>query len=523
MRSRLPLLLAGALAAAAPAAAQELRVGIRAALENPDPGSSYTPNRNIALQVYEPLMLQDAALKPVPGLAVSWRMRDPTTWEIKLRPEARFHDGSPLRAEDIAFTFRRNLAVEYPQTYRTNLREVTGVEAEDAATVIIRTRGPSPLLPYDLASFGIVSARAAAGASTNDFAGRAAIGTGPYRWVSFTPGQNVVLERNENYWGPRPHFARVDFRFVPNDSARTASLLSGDLDVVDALPAELVARVRDNDKTKIISTTAIMMLYLQLDTGRERTPQATGADGQPLPRNPLRDLRVRQAISHAINRAGIAERALLGTAEPAGQFMAPGLDGHQPDLAPVRYDPARSRALLAEAGYPQGFGLGINCTNDRYAGDARICQTLGQMLNAVGIRAGVETTPMSILIRRRAGSGPEGMELSAYMIGYGSPNGLATSALSSVVQTQDRASGRGGNNYSGYSNPELDRIITAAETELDDARRAELVREGTRIAINDTPIVPLLFTKSYWGVRRDLTLTPRADSLTFADTIRPAQ
>jgi peptide/nickel transport system substrate-binding protein len=505
-----------------PAAAQDLRVGVRAALTSPDPASSFTPDRNVALQVWEPLMVQDAALKPVPGLAASWRMRDPTTWEIKLRPGAVFSDGTPVVPEDVAATFRRNMATNAVQTYKSNLREVTAVEAEGSDTVIIRTRGPSPNLPYDLATFGIVWAKATEGATNEDFnGGRAAIGTGPYRLVRWTPGQGVALERNPRYWGPAPHWAKVDWRFIPNDSARTAALLAGELDVIDAVPAELTARV-EGDKTRILSSTAIMMLHLMMDLGRASSPYATGADGQPLPRNPLADLRVRQAISMAINRQAIAERALQGTADPAGQFMAPGLDGHDPSLAPPRYDPARARALLAEAGFPQGFTLTVSCTNDRYAGDGRICQVLGQMLGAIGIKANVDAMPMSILLRRRGGGGPDGgMDLSMFMLGYGAPNGLASSALSSLVQTQNRAAGKGGNNFTGYSNPTMDRLIDQAETELDDTKRAALVQQATRLAMSDVAIVPLLFTKNYWGVRRGLTLDLRADSLTFAATVKP--
>jgi len=504
-----------------PGEAQSLRIGVRAAIDTADPASSFSPNRNVTLHVYEPLLLQDEALRPMPGLATAWRMRDPLTWEFRLRDGVTFHDGSPLSAADIARTFERNMATETPQTYKSNLREVTAVEAEGPGIVLIRTRVPSPGLPYDLATFGIVSARATEGASPEDFRGRAAIGTGPYRWREWTPGQGVTLSRNPAYWGERPAFETVEFRFVPNDSARVAALLSGDLDVADAVPPGLTARVQASPNARLLSTTAIMMLYLQLDQSRERSPYVTGADGQPLAHNPLRDVRVRRAIGHAVNRAAIAERAMEGAAEPAGQFMAPGLDGHDPSLQPMPYDAARARALLAEAGYPQGFGLTLNCTNDRYPGDSRVCQALGQMLGAVGIRTRVEAIPISVLFRRRTGGPEGGPDMSAYMIGYGAPNGLATAALSSLVRSMDRDRGRGGNNYAGYSDARLDAMIDGAETELDPARRAGMVRDATRMAMEEAAIVPVYFTKAIWGLRRGLTLTPRADSFTFATTVRP--
>ncbi|MXP64762.1 ABC transporter substrate-binding protein [Roseomonas sp. M0104] len=515
--------LASALAGHAAATAQELRVGVRAALDTADPASSYSPNRNITLQIYEPLLLQDASLKPVAGLAVAWRMRDPTTWEFTLREGVKFHDGSPLTPEDVAATIARNMATEVPQTYKSDIREIVSVEAEGPRTVILRTRAPSPQLPFGIATFGIVSARATRDATPEDFRGKAAIGTGPYRWSEWTPGQGVTLTRNPDYWGAKPHWDKVQFRFVPNDSARVASLLAGDLDVIDAVPPGLTQRIEASSNAHLLSTTAIMMLYLQLEMGRAQSPYVTDADGKPLPKNPFQDIRVRHALSYAINRAGIADRAMEGAAEPAGQFMAPGLDNHDPALKPLPYDPAKARALLAEAGYPKGFNITLACSNDRYPGDARVCQALGQMLGAVGIKTQVETVPISILFRRRS-AGPNGLpDVPAFMLGYGAPNGLATSALTSLVQTQDRDRGRGGNNYTGYSNPKLDAMIESAMVEPDEAKRAALVREATHVAIGDTPVVPVYFTKAIWGLRRDLTLTPRADSFTFVDTIRPAK
>jgi peptide/nickel transport system substrate-binding protein len=494
---------------------------VRAAMITADPDSSFNPDRNISLQVYEPLLLQDANLQPTPGLAVAWHMRDPTTWEVKLRPGVVFQDDSQLTPSDVLFSMDRIRADDVTQSYRANLRDVTSAEAEGTDTVIIHTRNPAPTLPFDLATFPILSARAAQGASPEDFnGGRAAVGTGPFRLVKWTPGQGVILERNPHYWGAQPQWERVDIRFIPNDAARVAGLLAGDLDLVDALPAELLNRLQSNDKLNVQSALSILMMYLQPDIGRASTPYATGPDGQVLAKNPLQDLRVRQAISVAINRPGLAQRVMEGAAEPAGQLMAPGLDNHIASLAAPAYDPAKAKALLAEAGYPQGLGLTLTCTNDRYPGDDRICQALGQMLSAVGIHTKVDTGPMSILLRRRSGGGPDGkMDLSLYMIAYGAPNGLATAALSSLAETQNREAGRGGNNFTGYSNPELDKLIHAAEQELDPAKRSALVEQATRIAVHDVVFVPLLFTKNYWGMRKGLTMTPRADGLSFSSTV----
>jgi peptide/nickel transport system substrate-binding protein len=520
--TRLLLLLGLWLAALAPAAAQELRIGMKAAVDGSDPHLSYTPNRNVQLHVYEPLVRQDEHLQPRPALAESWRALDATTWEFRLRSGVTFHDGSPFTAADAIFSIKRAQAAEGIRNYRFYVRDVAAMEAPDPHILVIHTHAPAPLLPVDLAAFGIVSARAAEGATEADFnGGRAAIGTGPYRWVRFTPGQDVVLERNPNYWGGAEPWARVDFRFVPNDSARAAALLAGDLDVVDTVPPALYARVRDNDGTQLLTATSGFTLYLQLDMWRDSTPYATGADGQKLAQNPLRDLRVRRAISLALNRAAIADSAMGGGAEPAGQFKAAGFGGHDPALPPPAADPAEARRLLAEAGYPQGFGLTVACTNDRYAGDGRVCQTVAQMLSAVGIRTGVEALPAQVFFRR-GGNVRTDSEFSAQMSIYSSLVGLGSEDMSALVRSQDAALGLGAANRSRYANPALDRLLAAADATFDDDARAALVRQATELAMADQAIAPIFFMKGSWGLRRGLTMKPRGDQYTFATEIRAA-
>jgi peptide/nickel transport system substrate-binding protein len=508
------------LAATAPVAAQELRIGFKAAVDGSDPHQTYTPNRNVQLHVYEPLVRQDEHIQPLPGLAESWQVVDPTTWEFRLRRGVMFQDGAPFTADDAMFSIKRAQTIEGIRTYRVYLRDIASMEAPDAHTLVIHTRAPAPLLPAGLAAIAMVSARAADGATEADFnGGRAAIGTGPYRWVRFTPGQDVVLERNPTYWGDAEPWSRVIFRFVPNDSARVAALLAGDLDVIDTVAPELYARVRENERTQLLTTTSSFTLYLQLDQKRERTPYATGADGQPLPRNPLLDRRVRQAISLALNRVAIAERAMAGGAEAAGQFMAAGFGDHVPALPPPAADPAGARALLAEAGYPQGFGLTLACTNDRYAGDTRVCQTVAQMLTAVGIRTQVEALPATIFFRRGGNARTES-EFSAQMSIYSSLVGLGSENMTALVRTIDAPLGLGVANRSNYTNPALDQLLARVDAAFDPDRRTALVRQATELAIADQAITPIFFMKGSWGLRRGLTMQPRGDQYTFATGIR---
>ena len=507
-------------ALALPAGAQELRIGMKAAVDGSDPHQTYTPNRNVQMHVYEPLVRQDAHIQPQPGLATAWRTLDATTWEFTLRDGVAFHDGTPFTADDAIFSIKRAQTVEGIRTYRIYLRDIAALEARDPHTLIVRTSVPAPMLPANLAAIGMVSARAAADATETDFnGGRAAVGTGPYRWVRFTPGQDVVLERNPAYWGGAEPWARVQFRFVSNDSARAAALLAGDLDVIDTVPPGLYSRVRDGERTQLLTTTSSFTLYLQLDQRREQTPYAIGADGKPLARNPMLDARVRRAISLALNRTAIADGVMEHGAEPAGQFMAPGFDGHDPALAPPAFDPAQAKRLLAEAGFPQGFGLTVACTNDRYAGDAKVCQTVAQMLTGIGIKTQVEALPAAVFFKR-GGNARSDSEFSAQMSIYSTLVGLAVENMAALVHTTDAARGFGVANRGRYANPALDRLLADASASFDPTQRTRLVRQAAELAIGDGAVIPIFFMKGSWGLRRGLTMAPRGDQNTYATDIR---
>jgi len=297
------MLVAAALAPAPASQAQELRIAMKAAVDSADPAQLFTPNRNVQQHVFEPLIFQDAHLRPLPGLAESWRAINPTTWEFKLRRNVTFHDGAPFTARDVAFSIKRAQAKTGVRTYRHYLKDIVGIDVIDDHTVHIRTNAPSALLISNLSTLGMVSAKLVEGASDDGFnSGALSIGTGPYRWVRFVPNQEIVLERNEKYWGPVEPWAKVTVRFISNDSARVAALLSNDVDVIDAVPGNLYARVRDSVSANLVSDTAIFLLYAQFDRFRDNSPYVRDADGKPLSTNPLKDKRVLEAMSRAVNR-----------------------------------------------------------------------------------------------------------------------------------------------------------------------------------------------------------------------------
>lgn len=503
-------------------AAQNLRIGMKAASDGSDPHQSYSPNRNIQMHVYESLVFQDQNLWPTPGLAEAWRTIDDETWEFRLKEGVKFHDGTPLTATDIAFSLRRAAAARGLRTYSAQLRSVLDVQEIDSRTIRIKTRGPAPLLPNNLASIMIVSAAAVgADATEDDFnGGRAAIGTGPYRWVRFNRAQDVILEKAAQHWAAPEPWQRVVFRFIPNDSARVSALLAGDVDVIDAVPPALYGRVRTDQRSRLLTATSGFNFYLYVDSGRERSPFITATDGQALDRNPLRDRRVRLALSHALNRSALADRAMEGGAEAAGQIAPQGFIGHVADLAIPAYDPARARSLLAEAGFPQGFGLTLHCTGDRFAGDARSCQAIGQMFTAIGIRTEVEALPTAVFFRRanRGVNGEPEFSVSASM--FFTTTGAAPEGMSTILRTYNAELGHGASNRGRYSDAELDRLISQIESMMDDAKREELTQQAVRRVMAEAAIIPVFFVRSAWGMTRNLTVMPRGDQYTMATGIR---
>jgi peptide/nickel transport system substrate-binding protein len=509
------MMLAGA------AQAQTLTMAVGAPVTSIDPHyHNLSPNNAMADHIFDALTAFDPRARLTPGLAESWTPVDDSTWELRLRQGVRFHNGNDFTAEDVAFTLERVPNVpNSPSSFATFTRPIRSVEIVDPHTIRLRTDGPYPLLPTDLASVRILDRETHQNATTEDFnAGRAAIGTGPFRFVTYRPGDRVELERNDAYWGQKPAWQRVSYRIITNNAARTAALLAGDVDFIDQVPTTDIERLRGDQRLNISEVVSLRVIYLALDHMREDgSPFIADNDGRPMTRNPLKDLRVRQALSMAIDRQAIVSRVMQDSAIPTGQFLPPGSYSRIPDYEPPRPDPERARRLLAEAGYPQGFRLTLHGPNDRYTNDARIIQAIGQMWTRIGVRTTVEAQPWTTFIAR-AGR----QEFSAFLVGWGSASGEASSPLRALVASFDRERGWGASNRGRYSNPELDRVLEAALRELDDEKREKLLQEATRIAMDDVAIIPIHNQKNVWAMRRGLEHTARADELTRAQDVRPA-
>lgn len=517
MRLRAALLAAtlAAAPAASPAWAQDnLRVAVEAGPTSLDPHfASLITNIAFSRHVFQPLMEQDHRQDLRPAIAQAFRVVDDTTWEVTLDPRARFHDGSPVTAEDIAFTISRAGDVpNSPSSFRYATRPIAAVEAVDATTIRLRTHQPTPLLPNFLALVMIVSKKHGEGAQTADYnAGRAMVGTGPFRHVSWQPGSPVVMERNPNFHGAAPAFARVEFRPIANAGARVAALQAGDVDLIEIVPPDHFARFRqDAARFSVAESPSNRLLFLTLDSDREDSPFVRGKDGGRIA-NPLRDPRVRRALSLAINREAIVSRVLQGQALAAGDLGPPGYFGTSPDLTPPPFDLDQARRLLAEAGWGQGFAVQVNGPNDRFVNDEQVVQAIAQMWTRLGLTTTVETRTRAVWLSEAAQ-----LRYSVNLAGF-SPNPEVLGMLETQIHSWDPQLGLGTANRGRFSNREIDALIQRARTTIDDAQRRALTQQATRMALRDqTALIPLYFQVNTWAMRRGFTYEARTDEMTLA-------
>jgi peptide/nickel transport system substrate-binding protein len=512
--------LALAAALAGPAAAADLHVALQTDATSMDPHVAPTFTSSALHQhVFDTLVAMDPKLNVVPDLATAWRATSDTAWEFTLRPGVTFHDGKPLTAEDVAFSLARINAVRHGAgTYAPYARAISGVAVLAPDRIRLETATPYPQLLLDVARLRVVSATAAADASTGDFnSGRAAIGTGPFRLTRWTPGGKLELTRNPTYWGPAPAWDNVTFRPISNDAARLAALLSGTVDLIDKVPMTDVSRLRGDARVTLFVHDGNRTMFLVPDTARETTPFAFDREGRPLDRNPLRDLRVRQAISLSINRAALTERAMDGLATPANQAAPEGMFGYAGRIPPAAFDPAAARRLLAEAGYPNGFRLTLHCSNGRYVNDRQTCLQAAQMLSRIGIETSAEAEPQSVFMTRMTA-----FNATLLLNGWGS-YGDNLIVLRQALHSVDASRGYGGFNRGRYANPEVDRLIETAAQTIDDGRRAALQAEAMERAMADLGVVPLYTASWIWATRRGLAFTPGFDEGTLAIRATPAR
>ncbi|MBL0122035.1 MAG: ABC transporter substrate-binding protein [Betaproteobacteria bacterium] len=511
------ILIAAMLICSTPLSAQTLTLGTKLELNTLDPHFfSAFPTGSSHEMIYEKLAVLDEKLVPRPQLAESWKNLDNLTWEIKLRKGVVFHNGAPFTADDVIFTWERVPNVpNSPNSFSQFTRSVEKIVKLDDHTIQMKTVAPSPMLPNDLANVLIVSATAAKGMTTQDFnSGKAAIGTGQYKLVEWKNGEQLVVERFDKYWGPKPTWAKVTERVIAKDPTRLAALLSGQVDAIDAVPSADLARIKGDGKFSLFHGPAALVHYIGLDSARAVSPFVTAKDGKALDKNPLQDPRVRKALSLAINRALIVTRMMDGSGIPASQLLDERFPGSLKGLKPDPFDLVKAQALLKEAGWADGFRIVLHATNDRYPNDASVAQAVAQMWTRLGLKAEVETLPGSLFFSRASKQ-----DFSAFTAQYGAEE--AANSLRALVATSIPAKGFGTANRTRYTNPVVDQLLTDALQTMDNELRNELLGRAIRFAMADQPLIPVFYPIFDFATKKGLTVTPRAQRRFNALMIKP--
>ncbi|WP_210251135.1 ABC transporter substrate-binding protein [Bosea sp. F3-2] len=516
MTSKLSMLaLAAALIGASGTVwAEDLRIGFADPLSSLDPQlNNHAGDHSVSQHFWGRIVAQKSSGGLVPDLASEWKNTSPTTWEFKLRDKAVWSDGKPVTAEDIAFSYERAQNVPGSvASFKSFLRSVAKVEVKDPHTLVITTKEPDPLLPINLSSIYVVSKHVGQGATTDDYnSGKAMVTEGPYAFVSYTPGDRVEMKRNEAFWGEKAEWDKISYRYISNPAARTAALLSGDVDVIDKLSVSDIEKLEKNPKVKVWSYPGLRVLILQPSFNPNPSKFITDKAGKPLDKNPLLDVKVRKALTIAVNRAAIADRVARGGATVATQWMPEGTFGYDPDNAKIENDPAKAKALLAEAGYPNGFKLTMHVPSDRYPLGPETAQAVAQFWTRIGVETQVEVVPFSVY----SGAANKN-EYAMSMIGWGNGTGEGTYAMTSILATNDNAKGLGASNWGRYSNPKLDQALAAAGSEFDDAKREVIIKDAVKTVMNDVGIIPLFHYKNIWASRPDLKVVPWHSDRTVA-------
>ncbi len=493
------------------AGAQTIRVANQGDALSMDPHSlNESLQLSVTGNIYEPLVGRNKDLSLAPALATRWAQLSPTVWRFELRRGVLFHDGTPFTADDVLFSLARTQAGSSDmKTYTNDFKEVRKV---DDYTVEIETKAPYPILPDVLTLVYMMSRK---WCETNhatepvdrrrgveNAASFRANGTGPFRLRERQPGVRTVFTRNAQYWGAiEGNVSEVVFTPIGNDATRVAALLSGQVDVMEPVPVQDIERVNTSPLTRAVTGPELRTIFLGMDQKRDELLYSSVKG-----KNPFKDKRVRQAFYQAIDIEGIRKTVMRGASNPSALLVGPGVNGFQADIKRLPYDTDAAKKLLAEAGYPNGFEVGMNCPNDRYVNDARICQAVAANLARIGVKVNLQAetkgTYFPRVLRR---------DTSFYMLGWMPATYDAHNAMTALMACVDDK-GAGQFNLGGYCNPKVDQLTRQVQSEVDKARRDAMIREAFEIHAADVGHIPLHQQALAWGVSRKVALVQMADN-----------
>ena len=510
--TRAASLLVGAVLALCAAQAQTIRIGNQGDALSMDPHSlNESLQLSVTSNVYEPLVARDRNLQLVPGLATSWKQTSPNVWRFELRKGVTFHDGAPFTADDVLFSFAR--AGGEGSDMRSYTNDIKAVRKLGDFAVEIETKSPFPILPDVISLLFMMNKKwAEENQATRPVDRRKGIenaasfranGTGPFRLRERQPNVKTTFVRNGNYWGKiEGNVINVEYTPIGNDSTRVAALLSGQVDVIEPVPLQDVARINAGGKSKVMQGPELRTIFLGMDQKRDEL-LFSNVKGK----NPFKDRRVRQAFYQAIDINGIQRTVMRGASRPTGLLVGPGINGFDESMnTRLPHDPEASKKLLAEAGYPNGFEVAMNCPNDRYVNDAAICQAVAANLARVGVKIQLQTetkgTYFPKILKR---------DTSFYLLGWTPGTYDSHNVLNALIRCVDDK-GSGQFNLGAYCNPKLDELGVQIQSETDKVKRDALIKQAFKMHADDIGHLPLHQQALAWGVASNVTLAQIADN-----------
>src|SRR4051812_4798729 len=492
------ILLAAAAATllAAPASAATFRYAFQGDLNALDP---YTLNETFTLgalgNVMEGLTKRDKDLKIIPGLAERWETSDDgRRWRFYLRRNVKFHDGSPFTADDVIFSAERAQA-EGSQV-KSRLPDKFKIEKVDDHTVDFVMPEPNPILHYEWDTWyifskpwadkvGATKPQSATATSLNAWA-LTANGTGPFRLESHQPGVKTVFKPNPDWWGkPEHNLTEVIFTTIKSDATRVAALLSGEIDMMDPVPVQDIERIKNSPNVTVMTGPELRTVFLNMDSFRDELLYSNVKG-----KNPFKDARVRKAFYQAIDIEAIKSRVMRGNSAPSSILISPLLFSRAAEIKRHPYDVEASKKLLADAGYPNGFEVTMDCPNDRYVNDEAICQAVAAMLARAGVKIDLLAQPKAKYFAKVLTSG--GYDTSFYLLGW-TPGSLDSwNVLANMYGCRDEKGVGGNNNLGNYCNPKVEELIKAVLVENDKAKRDQLIKQAFDIGqVQDWGYIPL--------------------------------
>ncbi|MEO6986025.1 MAG: ABC transporter substrate-binding protein [Paralcaligenes sp.] len=475
---------------------------------------------------YESLVTFDKDLKIIPRLAVSWENSEPTKWIFHLRHGVKFHDGTPFTADDVIFSWKRSLTpgsdLSSFGAYASAVRKI------DDYTVEVTTPHPDPMLPREWIDLRMMSrawseknhtteATSVAHAGSN-YANLHENGTGPFMVVERQPDVKTVMKRFDGYWNKNlpTNITDIVFQPISQESTRTAALISGEMDLILPVPIQDWPQLEKQPNIQVQHRPETRPLVFGMDQRRDEL-LFSNVKGK----NPFKDKRVREAMNLAVDTNVINQKIMRGAGRPIGTLIADSINGYDESFGkPYKSDPKKAKELLTQAGYPNGFSVQMDCPNDRYINDEKICQAVASMLARVGIKIDLLAQSKSKFFAKVLIQG--GAKTSLFLQGFSPSSVDAGRTLDSVVQCRDDKAKVGSSNLGGYCNPAVDALIVKIRSEFDEKKRNAMIKQAFTLVRDDYGYIPIVQQPLSWAVKKGVKAEQRADGvLNVRDIILP--